>query len=124
MKTYLKLNDISAYKKAFNLSNYAWDIIITWEHFMKNTVGGQFVRALDSISANIAEGFGRFTKKDKVNFYHISFGSIKESCDWNEKAYKRNLLTKDQHDQILCTLNELPKEIHELIRFTNEKLEK
>ena len=65
---YLKLNDISAYKIAFNLSNYIWQIVIKWDYFAKDTVGKQFVKAADSISANIAEGFGRYGKKDRIRF--------------------------------------------------------
>jgi four helix bundle protein len=65
---YLQLNDISAYKISFNLSNYVWEVVIKWNTFAKNTIGGQFVSAVDSISANIAEGFGRFGKKDKISF--------------------------------------------------------
>jgi four helix bundle protein len=57
-KNYLKLNDITAYKIAYNLSNYVWDIVLKWDYFAKDTVGKQFVRAVDSISANVAEGFG------------------------------------------------------------------
>ena len=63
-KKYLQLNDVSAYKAAFNLSNYVWDIVIKWDFFAKDTVGKQFVSAIDSVSANIAEGFGRYSKKD------------------------------------------------------------
>lgn len=33
---YLKLNDISAYKIAFNLSNYVWNIVMKWEWFAKD----------------------------------------------------------------------------------------
>jgi four helix bundle protein len=124
MKTYLQLNDIKAYKRAFILANFVWDIVISWDAFARNTVGGQFVRAIDSISANIAEGFGRYTKKDKISFYRISFSSVKESLDWNEKALRRKLITKTQYDHILIELQELPKEIHHLIRFTNDRLEK
>ena len=32
----------------------------------KKVVGAQFAEACDSISANIAEGFGRHFKKDKI----------------------------------------------------------
>src|SRR3989338_11202851 len=102
MKTYLKLNNVSAYKKAFNLSNYVWDIILTWNILARDTIGKQFVRAIDSISANIAEGFGRYTKKDKINFYRISFASIKESLDWNEKAKVRKLVSQEQYARILA----------------------
>lgn len=122
MKKYLTLNDIGAYRIAFSISNYIWNIIIDWNYFSKDTIGKQFVRAIDSVSANIAEGFGRYSKKDKVNFYRYSFGSIKESLDWNEKAKKRNLLTMQQYNYILLELSKLPIELHYLIKFTLEKL--
>ncbi len=64
----MKLNDINAYKIAFSLSNYVWDVVIRWEWFAKKHVGGQFVEAVDSVAANIAEGFGRYHKKDKIEF--------------------------------------------------------
>jgi four helix bundle protein len=93
-KKYLKLNDIEAYKVAFNLSNYVWDVVIKWEHFAKITLGEQLVKAVDSISENIAEGFGRYSKRDKIRFYRISYGSLFESLDENEKAKKEIWLKK------------------------------
>jgi four helix bundle protein len=121
-KKYLKLNDIDAYKIALNLSNYVWDIVIKWDYFVKDTVGKQFARAADSISANIAEGFGRYTKKDKIKFYRYSMGSVKEAFDWNEKSKIRKLISKEEYEHILGELQKLPKEINRLINFTNEKL--
>ena len=119
---YLTLNDIDCYKRALKLSNFVWDIVADWEWFSKRTVGEQFVTAIDSISANVAEGFGRFGKKDKVKFYRYSFGSVKESCDWNEKSKTRELLKGAQYQHILGELQELPKEINQLIKFTNDRL--
>lgn len=119
---YLQLNDIGAYKISFNLSNYVWNIVIEWNYFTKDTVGKQWARAIDSISANIAEGFGRYTKKDKINFYRYRFGSIKESLDWTQKAKTRNLITDKQYKHIMDELNKLPRELNYLIKFTNEKL--
>ena len=119
---YLQLNDIDCYKRALVLSNYVWDIVVDWEWFPKRTVGTQFVTAIDSISANLAEGFGRYGKKDKVKFYYYSFGSVKEGFDWNEKSKIRKLLSNEQYKQILSELQTLPKEIHQLIKFTNDKL--
>ena len=122
MPKYLQLNDISCYKRALVLSNYVWNIILKWEWFAKTTVGVQFVTAIDSISANIAEGFGRYGKRDKTKFYYYSFGSTKESLDWNEKAKTRKLITKEEYIHILEELQLLPREVHQLIKFTNEKL--
>lgn len=99
-----------------------WDVSVRWDYFAKDTIGKQFVRAADSISANIAEGFGRYYKKEKIQFYRYSYGSIQETIDWNNKAHLRNLLTKDQYIQHSRILNELPKDLHQLIAFTNERL--
>ncbi len=120
---YLKLNDIEAYRISFHLSNYFWNIIYpNWDLFSKRTIGSQMVNAVDSISANIAEGFGRHFKKDKVNFYRYSRGSLKESFDWNEKAKVRNLITPEQYEYIFNELEKLPKAINALIKYTNDKL--
>jgi len=119
---YLRLSDIVAYVRAYKLSNYVWQIVISWDYFAKKTVGDQFVRAVDSISANIAEGFGRYYKKDKVLFYRYSFATTKESLDWNQKSFVRKLLSDEQYAYIFKELFELPKDIHHLINFTNDKL--
>lgn len=55
-KKYIKLSDVEAYRIAFHLSNYVWEVVMKWESFARNHIGGQFVNAADSISANIAEG--------------------------------------------------------------------
>lgn len=121
-KKYLKLSDIEAYKISFHLSNYVWSAVLNWDIFAKKTIGVQFVNAIDSISANIAEGFGRHFKKDKVNFYRYSKGSLKESFDWNEKAKMRKLFSEEEYKFIFTELDKLPKSINALIKFTNEKL--
>ena len=38
----------------------------------------QLLRASSSIALNLAEGSGKRTVKDKVRFYQISFGSLRE----------------------------------------------
>ena len=121
-KKYLKLNDVRAYKIAFNLSNYVWGVVMKWDGFAKKHVGGQYVEAVDSISANLAEGFGRYNKKDKIKFYRYSFGSVKECFDWNEKSKVRKLLSEEEYNHIFGELQKLPKEINYQIKLTNEKL--
>ena len=119
---FLRLNDIVCHKRALSLSNYVWNIVILWDWFAKCTVGTQIVTACDSISANIAEGFGRYGKKDKIKFYFYSQGSIKEGHDWNEKAKHRGLIKIEQYEYILKELTVLPRETYQLIQFTNERL--
>jgi four helix bundle protein len=121
---YLKLNDIDAYKISFHLSNYIWNLVIQWKHFERSTVGEQFVEAADSISANLAEGFGRYFKKDKIKFYRYSAGSVKECFDWNEKSKIRKLLKPEEYEHIFRELQKLPESVNRLIKYTDTKLSK
>ena len=121
-KKYITLDNVSSYKKSFDLSNEIWFIAVEWDYFSKDTVGKQLVRAADSVSANIAEGFGRYSKKDKIKFYRISIGSLEESCDWVNKAFVRELLTEQQKNAFLNSFINLKKEIYQLINFTQSRL--
>ncbi|MEZ4960582.1 MAG: four helix bundle protein [Saprospiraceae bacterium] len=77
---------------------------------------------MDSISANIAEGFGRYHKKEKIHFYRYSFGSTEESRDWTRKASARKLLSQAEIAHIVGELDKLPKAIRQLIQYTDAKL--
>ena len=121
-KKYLQLNDLDAYKLAFHLSNYVWEIIMEWDWLSKKTVGIQFINAVDSISANIAEGFGRYHKKDKIKFYRYSQGSLKECFDWNAKSKKRKLIDDKTHQYIFEELRKIEPALRQLIKYTDEKL--
>jgi len=70
-KQYLTLDKIVAYNESYELGNYVWKMVMNWDSFTKWTLGKQLVNSADSISANIAEGFGRYHKKEKIHFYRI-----------------------------------------------------
>ncbi|MEM7102961.1 MAG: four helix bundle protein [Bacteroidota bacterium] len=119
---FLSLNSIEVYTVSFKLSNRIWDIATQWPSFARFSIGDQIVRSSDSISANIAEGFGRYHKKDKIRFYRYSMGSIYETIDWLEKANIRNLITDEEYIELSQTLNILPKKLNGFIKYTNQKL--
>ncbi|RDC61644.1 four helix bundle protein [Adhaeribacter pallidiroseus] len=121
-RKYLHFEDIEAYKTAFQLSNTVWNAVLQWDNFSRDTIGKQFVRAADSISANIAEGYGRYSKKDKVNFYRYAKGSTLETLNWYKKATIRKLIPIEHGKKIEIDLEKLPKLINWLIKFTNENL--
>jgi len=120
--SYLNIEKLSAYKVAYNLGNMIWSLIIKWDYFAKDTIGKQLARSIDSISANIAEGFGRYHKKDKIKFYYNARASVIESEDWLKKAKDRFLVDERKYQNIFLALEQLPKEINQLIRFTDQKL--
>ena len=119
---FVTINDLRPYRIAFPLTNALWQEVCTWDAFSRMTIGAQFVRAVDSITANLAEGFARYHKRDKIKFYYYALGSVGESVDWNEKALQRKLLDEDRHRYFRDILHSLPREIHATIRMTMEKL--
>ncbi len=84
-KKYIELKDLEVYQLARQLSGLAWDVFGTLNYKMKKIVGDQFVRAVNSVGANIAEGYGRFHFKDKARFYYIARASMNEAIiHWSE----------------------------------------
>jgi len=122
MKKYLTLSDITAYSKAITLNSIIWNIVLKWDIFTKRTVGEQLVKSADSIGANIAEGFGRYFKNDKIRFYYYARGSILETEYWIERAYERQLLQEEAYEKIKHLLSNLPKNINAFIKITRQKL--
>lgn len=114
----LKIEDIKSYELGNVACDKVWDVVSNRKYFDKDTVGEQFVRATDSIPANIAEGFGRFHYLDSIKFYYYARGSVYETQFWCKKAYKRNLINKKDYDSVMKNLRLLPKELNTLIKVT------
>jgi len=121
-KKFMDLNDLSSYRLAMEMGTLVWDIVNEWEYFAKDTIGKQFVRCVDSVAANIAEGFGRYGKRSRIVFFRYAYGSLYEARAWAQKAFDRKLITEGQLLNIRKYLEALPVEIHQLIKFTNERL--
>lgn len=121
-KKYLKLTDVKTYVISRKISKLVWEIVSKWDYIEKRTVGGQFIRSADSIGANIAEGFGRYHKKDKIKFYYNARGSVYEVFHWIELSLERNLLDELSHKKLMENLRILPREINHLIKMTFDKL--
>ena len=75
----------------------------------------QLNRAALSISANIAEGNGRFTKADRRNFFGIARGSVQECVPLLELAQRRRLLTPEEHISLKESLEEIARMLSGLI---------
>ena len=76
----------------------------------------QLNRAALSISNNIAEGNGRFTKTDRRHFFGISRGSVQECVPMLEPAHRRRLLTTEDHESLKERLEEIARMLSGLIK--------
>ena len=86
------LETLEVYQKAEAFSDEIWLIVEEWSYFRKDTIGKQIVRAADSRSANIAEGYGRYYYKESKQFYFYARGSIQETKSWLSKCKRRKIV--------------------------------
>ena len=61
----------------------------------------QLRRAAYSVSANIAEGFGRKTKCDKLHFYTMAYGSLLEIKNFLYLAHRLQYIEKRSLNEII-----------------------
>lgn len=76
----------------------------------------QIRRAAVSVTSNIAEGFSRKTKKEKVQFYYISLGSLTELHNQFFIARDLKYITLNEFIDVENKIIELLKIINSLVR--------
>ncbi len=82
---------IEAYRLSLFSADIAWhDVTKLMSDRRTVRIADQLYRAVGSVSANIAEGYSRMSKKEKARFYEYSLGSAREARDWYYKS--RHLL--------------------------------
>jgi four helix bundle protein len=102
------------YQKAVD---FADEVCIFTEEFTRgySYLANQVNRAALSISANIAEGNGRFTKADRKHFFGIARGSIQERVPLLKLARRRGFLSDSSHADIKQKLEKIEKMLSGLI---------
>jgi four helix bundle protein len=110
---------LHVYKLAENLADCIWNVVLKWDYLAKDTVGKQIIKAADSIGANIAEGTGRGTPQDNRRFIRMARGSLYETQHWLRRAYKRNLLNKQQVASLKPIISELSPKLNAYFRSVN-----
>jgi four helix bundle protein len=106
---------LEVYQKAVTFADRA---CVVTEKFPRGYgfLSDQLNRAALSISANIAEGNGRFTKADRKNFFGIARGSVQECVPLLELMRRRGLLADAAHSELKAQLEEIARMLSGLIR--------
>jgi four helix bundle protein len=112
----MKLEELQVYTLSMEMAEKIWTIVIEWDYFTKDTIGKQLVRAADSISANLSEGFGRYHFKENTNFSYYSRGSLYETKTWLTKAYYRKLIPKEDFELYSSEIDNLGIKLNNYIK--------
>ena len=99
--------ELDVYRLSETLSDLIWNVYDEWTDKAKKTIGYQIIRSSDSIAANIAEGYGRYTPKDRKMFYRYARGSFEETKCWLRKTIRRGILSEEKSRNALRLLTNL-----------------
>lgn len=89
------------------------------EHF---GITNQIRRAAVSVPSNIAEGAGRRSDKEFLQFLYIALGSVQEIDTQLLISLNLNYLTKSEYEILLIKLDQISKMLFGLIKSIKQKL--
>ncbi len=112
---------LEIYEEAEQIANSIWDIAVSWDPFVRETIGKQLVRSADSIAANLSEGSGRGTIPELLRFARIARGSLCETQHWLRRAKKRSLISEASATNLESNAERLLKRTNAFISRLKQK---
>lgn len=103
----MELEELRVYQKSMELGEKVWNIVQQWDWFAKDTIGKQIVRSVDSVAANLGEGFGRYHYRETIHFSYYSRGSLYETQTWLTKANNRKLISETDFDMFMKEIKDI-----------------
>ena len=122
MDTVFSFEGLKVYQVARQLVK---DIYLLQNKFPKEeryALGDQVRRAATSITANLAEGSGRQSIKEKIHFIEIAFGSMTEVFCELQTACDLNYIKEEQLNELRPQFEEVAKMLSGLRNSLNSKL--
>ncbi|MCD6329587.1 MAG: four helix bundle protein [Candidatus Cloacimonetes bacterium] len=113
---YKNFTDMPVWQKAMNLSIAIFNLSSTLPRSEDYGLTSQLRRSANSVSANLSEGFGRSTKKDKCNFYIIARGSAFEVQNHLLYGKKINYFNENDVDKLINDYKELIFDLNKLMK--------
>ncbi len=118
------LEELDVYNLSMVFSDKIWVAVEKWDSFSKFGMGKQITNSADSISANIAEGYGRYFIKENINFCFYARGSVLETKSWLQKSIERNLIDKVDFELLISQLEIIHKKLNGYIKVLKSNLSK
>ena len=107
---------LKAWQEAHKLALLIYDATDNFPEKERFILCAQLCRAAISVTSNIAEGFGRTTKKDKEHFYIMANGSLYEIKSQLLIARDRRYINEANFQKIALQTNVAHRLLHGLIR--------
>ena len=115
---------LRVYSNSKELVKYVYTLLQKFPVEEKFALCSQIRRAVTSVPINIAEGFGRFSSKEKTRFIEISFGSLTEiSCEL-EISFELGYITKEEYEEAEKQIIIISKQLSNLHKSVSQNFSK
>ncbi len=111
----MELEELRVYQQSMEVGEKVWSIVGQWDWFAKDTIGKQLIRSVDSVAANLSEGFGRYHFKEVTHFGYYSRGSLYETKTWLTKANNRSLISDVDYDSFMKEIKDIGVKLNNYI---------
>lgn len=117
------LESLEIWRKAVDYAvDICQNVIPLFPQEEKWALASQLRRAVQSIPANIAEGYGRYNFQETIHFCYIARGSMAETKTYLILAFRLGYIQESTYNKYLNQLNELGMMTHGYItRLRKEK---
>lgn len=97
-----RLEDVIAYQRAVALNAAVWALLLASQNAARDLrYRSQLESACSSVSANIAEGWGRFRRKEVSQFLRYAVGSLFETEERVLDGTRRGYFTHEHCSDVL-----------------------
>lgn len=122
---FIPVKELEIYQLSRRLSSKAWLIYQRLDYHLRKNWGDQMISSIDSVGANIAEGYARFHFLDRVKFYYIARASLSESVEhWIDLGFERKIAIEDEHQEIYAIFKSLQIKLNKQIKISYEAKKK
>lgn len=105
----VRFEDILAWKKAYAFVLQIYKALASYPDDEKYGLCSQFKRAAVSIPANIAEGYKRVGKADKLHFLNFAQGSLEECRCYLHLSKDLGFIDEEKYYRLYNNLEETSK---------------
>jgi four helix bundle protein len=119
----MPIDNLEIYHLSLKIGEDIWGIVVNWNYFDKDTVSKQIIRSVDSVAANISEGYGRFHFKEEKRFLYYARVSLHETKTFIYIAHSRKLISDQKYFELNQEIEILAKKLNSFINSINRKLD-
>ncbi len=118
-KKFIPLQELEVYRMTRRLSSMAWVIYQRLAFQQRKVWGDQMLESVDSVGANVAEGYARFHFSEKARFHYISRASLSEGVDhWIDLGFERGVVFDQEFEQINKIKSDIQVRLNNMIKST------